>query len=89
MRSTGLTTEQLRHLPLNAYYVWIHSNIGYPKRLVQHLNRPDITIVAPDWLTGDRWRGLRFSYVGIDHAARLTDEQWDGWVQLQPYVGFW
>lgn len=74
-RGTGATTIQMLHAPEGAVYVWAAEALSYPKHLAHSLGRNDLEIVAPSWLSWDRWRGRRLSAIVVDHAAPLTDEQ--------------
>ena len=75
-RGTGVTTNQMLHAPEGAVYVWVTGSLHYPKHLAHSLGRNDLEIVAPSWLSWDRWRGRRFSAIVVDHAARLTEDQY-------------
>lgn len=76
-RGTGRTTEQLVNAPRDSVFVWVNGRMDYIVRLARHLSRGDIKVVAPSWLTGDRWRGLELKGVVVDHALRLNPEQYD------------
>ena len=77
MRDDGTTTRQMQAATRGAVFVWGNSQIGYPKGLAKHIGREDLKIVSPSWLE-DRWRGLKLTGVMVDHAATLTDQQWNG-----------
>ena len=69
LRGTGRTTQQLKALPLNAIYISCnHSCIYYDTQLTRMLNRRDIQVVGPDWVTSMRWQGLTYSAIEVDHA---------------------
>jgi hypothetical protein len=68
IRQTGRTTKQLQALKPNALFVWCNGHMVYPKLLAMHLGREDITIVQPDYVVSDKWKGLHFSEVVLDHA---------------------
>lgn len=74
-RQLGKTTQQLSDAPTSAIYVWCNSNLEYPKYLARNLQRTDLFIVSPSWLTEYRWRGQMFNDVIVDHALNLTLEQ--------------
>lgn len=76
-RGVGNTTRQLRSAPQKAVFVWVNHSLHYPRDLARKLQREDIEIVSPDWLTDKRWAGREFSAIILDHAAHLTSEQWD------------
>lgn len=82
-RQEGATTEQIKAAPHGAIYVWVNSNTRYPKDLARTLGREDIQFVAPSWLDSHNWRGRAFSAIILDHAARLTDTQWDGLIEVR------
>ncbi len=67
-RGTGETTRQLKALPLNGIFIWVHGNTYYPKQLCKFIGREDIRVVSPFWIMGDSWRGERFSGFALDHA---------------------
>lgn len=71
-RQLGKTTQQLSDAPTSAIYVWCNSNLEYPKYLARKLQRTDLFIVSPSWLTEYRWRGQMFNDVILDHALNLT-----------------
>lgn len=73
-RQTGRTTKQLRALKPNALFVWCNGHMAYPKLLAMHLGREDITIVQPDYIKSDKWKGLTFSEVVLDHAYHACNK---------------
>lgn len=77
-RGNGTTTRQMNAAAPGAYYVWVHGDLWYPKDLARKIGRGDLTIVSPEFF-GDhyRWRGIRFSDIVVDHAANLTQRQYD------------
>lgn len=85
-RGTGRTTEQMKHAPYGAYYVWCNRHLNYPTDLARRLGRPDIRVVRPGWLR-DGWQGVLL-YPGdvvLDHAIQprqLDEEQQYGVVRL-------
>ena len=84
-RQTGKTTQQIASAPLSAVFIWLSSDLRYPKRLAATLGRSDITIESPDWLEY-RSRGTRPSAVVVDHAARLTRQQRYGLWAIQSHA---
>lgn len=75
-RGSGRTTAQLKALPINSVFIVHDSNsVLYTLRLCSYLNRNDIRVVTPDWLTDRRWQGIRYSWIDIDHGVYLTEEQ--------------
>lgn len=75
MRGDGSTTRQMKDAPKGAHFVWVNSLIDYPKALAKKIGREDLVIVSPSFLSDNRWRGLRFSGLVIDHAAPLDHRQ--------------
>jgi len=76
-RGTGTTTQQMEKAPNGAVFVWCNERTDYAVRLARKIGREDLQIKSPTWLE-DRWRGLELHGVVVDHAARLTDRQRDG-----------
>lgn len=77
-RGDGATTRQMESAPKEAIFVWCNGETSYPRKLAQKIGREDLRVKAPDWLEC-RWRGLEFTGVVVDHAAKLTDRQWEGY----------
>ena len=77
-RGTGETTRQMEAAPKGAVFVWCNGNADYPRLLARKIGRDDLQIQSPRWLE-ERWRGITLTGVVVDHAARLTDRQWDGY----------
>jgi hypothetical protein len=59
--------------PIGAVFVNCDSRLDYPKQLARYLRREDLQIVGPEWIERERWLGLRFTGIVVDHAARLSD----------------
>lgn len=76
-RQTGITTRQMTEAPVGAVYVWVNSELSYPRRLALHLGRRDLQIVGPSWLNMPKFYRHAAGIV-VDHAADLTDNQLDG-----------
>jgi hypothetical protein len=76
MRQTGITTKQIQEAPQKAVYIWVNSRLRYPKELAYFLGRTDIEFVAPHWIHSQSWRGRKLSGIVVDHAARLSGDQW-------------
>ncbi|MGE0329736.1 MAG: hypothetical protein AB7P37_03475 [Ramlibacter sp.] len=74
-RQAGATTQQMMAAPIGAIFVWCNGRLDYPRALAMHLQREDLEIVAPYWLTRHTARTARPRSMVIDHAARLTGEQ--------------
>ena len=77
MRGEGITTRQMKAAPNGALFIWCSEQLDYPRQLACELNRADLHIVRPSWLTGMAYYGMRYSGVIVDHAAQLTDHQSD------------
>jgi len=66
---TGYTSSQVLSAPPNAIYVWCNHHTKYIEGLCLDLNRADLTVVTPSWITNDKyWLGGRFSGIVVDHA---------------------
>lgn len=78
-RQTGATTKQMETAPKGAVFVWCNSHTDYAIHLARKIGREDLQIVSPAWLEWGRWRGLELTGLVIDHAAQLTDMQWDNY----------
>jgi hypothetical protein len=76
-RGEGTTTQQMEEAPKCAVFVWCNGNTDYAVRLARKIGREDLQIKSPTWLEG-RWCGLELTGVVVDHAAQLSDRQWDG-----------
>jgi hypothetical protein len=82
-RQLGTTTQQLSDASISAIYVWCNSDLDYPKHLAKKLQRTDLFIVNPSWLTEYRWRGQTFNDVIVDHALDLTLEQSEALMEIR------
>lgn len=76
-RGEGTTTTAMKNTKLNGLYVWCNSHLGYPTALAKRLGREDLKIVRPEWLSIEHTAGAKFTDINIDHAARLTAEQFE------------
>ena len=74
-RCTGATTDQMRSAPKGAVYVWGNTSLGYPSQLAKQIDRADLVIVSPEWLSSQSWRGRSFPGIVVDHAACLSPAQ--------------
>ena len=77
-RGTGATTQQMKEAPKGAVFVWCNWRTDYAIHLAQKLGRNDLQIESPTWLENG-WRGVKLAGVVVDHAARLTPSQRDGY----------
>lgn len=82
-RGVGNTTRQMQAAPQKSVLVWVNHHLGYPKDLAQKLDRSDLQIVSPDWLSDKRWAGLELTGITLDHATSLTNEQWGIYYHLR------
>ena len=78
-RGEGTTTKQMQAAPKGAVFVWCNAHTGYATHLTRKIGREDLKIVSPTWLEWERWRGLELTGLVVDHAAQLTDMQWDNY----------
>lgn len=85
-RQTGFTSRQIRESPAGAVYVWVGSDIRYPKELAKALHREDLLFVGPSWLETQGWRGRVLNGITIDHAADLTDYHWGCFMEAYRYM---
>lgn len=76
----------MEEAPKGAIFVWCNRHVDYAWALAKKLGREDLQIRDPSWLE-HRWRGLKLTGVVVDHAARLTNEQWDGFQGALARVG--
>jgi hypothetical protein len=72
-RGTGRTTRQMQALRKGGYFVWLHSNIYYPRQLALKLGRGDIKIMSPEWVLNRRWEGLKLPDLVLDHAMHTVN----------------
>jgi len=73
LRGTGRTTKQMLDAPQGAVFISAHAgSTSYDWGLAQESGRTDLRVVAPTWLTNQSWRGLSFTGIVVDHAARLN-----------------
>lgn len=75
-RGEGKTTRQMEAAPKGAIFIWCNGLTEYPRLLARNIGREDLRIESPTFLE-ERWKGLELSGVVVDHAAQLTDRQWD------------
>ena len=65
----GATTQQMLDAPHGAIYVWVNSNVDYPKNLARNIGRDDLKIVPRAWLTSNNWIGRKLTGIVVDHAV--------------------
>lgn len=75
-RQPGSTSRQMIAAPKDAVFVWLNADLRYPTKLAQALGRQDLKIVSPDWLTQQRWRGLRLSAIIMDYGIPRNAGCW-------------
>ena len=85
-RGTGLTTQQMKAAPQGAVFVWCNDRTWYAVQLARKLGRDDLQIKPPRWLV-ESWQGLELTGVVVDHAARLSDKQWEGFLYASARAG--
>lgn len=83
-RGKGTTTAQMQNSPKGSVFVWVNGHLDYPKQLARKLQREDLRIVSPGWLADERWQGLEYPALVLDHACDLTPAQWVGWNHALP-----
>lgn len=74
-RQTGRTTRQMLAAAIGSLYICVNlaSARTYDRALAHKLNRKDLILTAPELL--DRFLGLPYPAVIIDHAAELDQRQ--------------
>jgi hypothetical protein len=84
--NTGRTTRQMMSAPEGAVFVWRNSDLSYVRRLARAIERHDLKIVGPSYLSGFCWRGSNVSAVVIDHSAVLEPRQIESLAVLQGII---
>ena len=80
LRGTGRTAKQIHDAPKGAIYVWVNQHLGYPRDLAANLGRNDLQIVSPMYLDYiDKLAGRTITGIVLDHAADLTNRQYDNY----------
>ena len=74
---TKITTSQMEKAPEGAFYIWLNSDLIYPKTLAHTLNRCDLKIRPISWLTIDHIMAYNRNMLIIDHACKLSKRQID------------
>ena len=85
-RGTGRTTRQMQAMPQNGIFISCnHACMYYDIQLTRKLNRTDIRVVGPDWVTGMSWQGHTYSAIVLDHYYHVMNKNdpifnryWDG-----------
>jgi hypothetical protein len=68
LRGTGRTTKQMEALPKGSIFIsCCHQAVYYDKQLTRKLERPDIVVVPPSWVTSMKWRGQSYPGIALDH----------------------
>ena len=76
LRGTGRTTRQMLAAPIGALFVSCHVGaLDYDRRLARKHGREDLKIVPFSYINGRRYMGLKLYSVVVDHAARLSKEE--------------
>jgi len=76
--------KQMLDAPKDAVFIWINNDLWYPRQLAHRIKREDLRIKPPTFLE-DHWRGLNLSDIVVDHSAKLTDNQWEGYQAAYAY----
>ena len=76
-RGNGRTTRQMKAAAPGAIFIWLNENTRIAKSIAVTADRADLKIVGPSWLDDRRWRGLELTGITVDHAVRLTHDQWE------------
>jgi len=83
LRGSGRTTQQIKTAPEGVVFIWVnHNSLFYAKNLARRLNRNDLEIVSPDWLSSYRWAGRYYTAIILDHALRLIPDQFEVYRQV-------
>ena len=87
IRGTGITTKQILNAPKDAIFIWVNDSLFYPRNLAISLNRADIEIHPPSFLSYHRLKG-NLREIVIDHAAffSLTESQFDSYQRHQNWI---
>lgn len=80
------TIRIIRALRNGGIFVWGNKLIAYPKHLAASIGRADVTVVGPEWLEEQRYRGLELSDIAVDHSANLTNGQWNNYLHAKACV---
>jgi hypothetical protein len=74
-RGNGRTTRQMLFAPRGAHFIWVSNDISYPLALAKKCFREDLRIVGPSWITTEKFRAEVVHGIILDHAVRLTEEE--------------
>jgi hypothetical protein len=75
-RGTGRTTRQMLAAPQDAVFISCRAaRVRYDRDLAAKHGRQDLLVLAPNWLTGWRWQGLRLTGIVVDHDAELNERE--------------
>lgn len=88
-RGGGKTLRQMVSAPKGAYFVWCNdSAVWYAKDLAQYLGRDDLIIVGLSYLQDKNFRGRGPVTIVVDHAARITQDQYElcHWLLCNSYA---
>lgn len=67
-RGTGRTTKQMEALPIGSIFIsCCEQAVYYDTQLTRKLNRRDIRVVPPSWVTRMHWQGMRYPGLALDH----------------------
>ena len=71
---SGRSLSQMREAPPNAFFVWITSQLKYPRELALFAKRQDLVVVSPEWIEAESFRGFNPTAIVIEH--HLREEGW-------------
>lgn len=84
-RRRGRTTQQMILAPEGSIYIWCNKHLDYPKQLARDLGRPDLRIVSPNWVSTDRWVGMEYPALIVDHAI-ISHFQFADWKRFSYHL---
>lgn len=68
LRSTGRTTRQMQALPKGSIFIsCCHQAVYYDVQLTRKLDRRDIVVVPPSWVTSMKWQEMTYPGLALDH----------------------
>lgn len=76
-RANGITSMQMLLAPQDAIYIWCNNSLGYPRDLAKYIGRRDLKIYGPSHLGDARLAGHHLTGIVVDHAAHLTEFQYE------------
>ena len=68
-RGQGVTSYQIINAPIDSVYVWMNSNLIYPRMLANYLGRSDLIVKScNEVFNNDTWHAAKQEIV-IDHSV--------------------